>query len=51
VLERNSVERNNFEFLKTFRFVMIEQKGLLENDFHHCFPGMAGTVEYMYGVI
>lgn len=50
VQERNPVERINFEFLKTFRFVMIKLKGHLENAFHQCFPGMAGTVEYIYGV-
>ena len=50
VLERNPVERINFEFFKTFRYVMIKLKGLLENDFLQCFPGVAGTVEYMYGV-
>jgi hypothetical protein len=47
---KNPVERINFEFLTTFRFVMTKLKGLLENDFHQYIPGMAGTVEYMYGV-
>jgi hypothetical protein len=50
VLGKNTVEGINFELLKTFRFVMIKLKGLLENDFHQCFPGMAGRVDYMYGV-
>jgi hypothetical protein len=47
--KKNPVQRINFEFLKTFRFVVIKLKGLLENDFHQCFPGVAGTVEYVYG--